>query len=161
VIVTPSVLDILEHGTKRDSRSHYHKGIKWELVTWDHDLPQQNKYGVTSPVPLPTPSPAAIVVDCCHQLSRLKELALLFLPSENNAEGQSSVLRRHLPAGRASLNHQMSPSFFTGRISRQTRCPLESPERRRKTPSSEYSRWRLEPTRLLDRSNEHILHLMV
>ena len=36
VIVTPSVLDILEHGTMRwlrDSRSHYRKGIKRELAT--------------------------------------------------------------------------------------------------------------------------------
>jgi len=45
-------------------------------------------------------------------------------------------------------------------ISRQTRFPLESPEGRRKTSSSKYSICRLEP-KLLDKSNEHILDLVV
>jgi len=153
----------------RDSRSHYHKGIKWELaMAWFSSPGHVGPWlAITEQVqgPIASSPPYAITCrcscDCCHQLSRLKELALLPLPSENNVEGQSSVLRRHPPAGRASLNYQTSPSFVTGRISRQTRCPLESPEGRRKTPLSKYSRWWLEPTRLLDKSNEHILHLVV
>jgi len=88
--------------------------------------------------------------DCCHQLSRLSELALPL--SHLRTEGQSSVLQGHPPAGRASLDHQTYPLSCTGRISRLTRCPLESPEGRRKTPSSKYSRWWLEPTSLLDKS---------
>jgi len=50
---------------------------------------------------------------CCQQLSRLKELARLLLPSEINVEGQSRVLLGHSPAGEADLGTFRVPPLMS------------------------------------------------
>jgi len=52
--------------------------------------------------------------------------------------------------------HSISTDLCRGRVG----LFLPSPGSHTGAPSSKYSRWRLEPTRLLDRSNEPILYLV-